>query len=71
MAGTIMFDWDSAIVTVAVPVHHTATQDVQTFELKICDFADLLAGHLKIEDGVISGCRDFAPVLAYQTDDPA
>jgi hypothetical protein len=42
MAGMMMFDWDSATVKLMVPVHHTASRDVQEVELAIETFARLL-----------------------------
>lgn len=42
MAGKLMFDWDSAIVTVTVPVHHTCVTEHQQVELPLESFARLL-----------------------------
>jgi hypothetical protein len=70
MVNTISYDWDSAIVTVKVPTYHTASKDVTEFQLTICQFADLVAGHLKIEDGVIEPCSPTQFVLSHRVADP-
>jgi len=45
----MMIDWDNAKITIQVPVHGTEGVEEQDVTLHIAQFADLIAGQLKVE----------------------
>jgi hypothetical protein len=45
----MMIDWDNAQVTITVPVHGTESIEMQEIRLHIAQFADLIAGQVKVE----------------------
>ena len=65
----VSYNWDAATVLVKVPTHFTATETVTEVELPLCQFADLIAGHLRIDDGELRGCVDFSPILSHEVPD--
>jgi hypothetical protein len=68
MVAPIMFDWDSATVKVTVPVHHTATVEMQEMELSLESFGRLLLTSVPSEWFAESPVSADLPLAIYPKD---